>query len=198
MIYFQGSVSGLYVGAPVTFRGVPVGQVDGIGIEVDSRTLDARIPVRIRLRPDVVQFDGEPDNRGHPTLVKRGLRARLAAQSFVTGQKFIDLDFLPDSPARFTRDGKQAEAEIPPMSDRFGALIDQVADLPLADTVQELRATLKEPAGDLEEHPVHARLGGEGDCRHRRGGAQDTGPWPTPRCSRCRAVPRRRGLGDAA
>ncbi len=144
VIYFQGSVSGLYVGAPVTFRGVPVGQVDGIGIEVDSRTLDARIPVRIRLRPDVVQFNGEPDTADIPTLVKRGLRARLAAQSFVTGQKFIDLDFLPDSPARFTRDGKQAEAEIPPMSDRFGALIDQVADLPLADTVQELRATLKE------------------------------------------------------
>jgi paraquat-inducible protein B len=141
VVYFEGSVSGLYVGAPVTFRGVAVGQVDDIDIEVDSRTLEARIPVHIRLRPDVVQFTGERERADIKTLVDRGLRARLAAQSFVTGQKYIDLDFIPNSPARFARSGDPTE--IPTLNDRFGALIDQVADLPLADTVQDIRNTLK-------------------------------------------------------
>jgi paraquat-inducible protein B len=141
VVYFQGSVSGLYVGAPVTFRGVAVGQVEGIDIEIDSRTLEARIPVRVRLRPDSVQFTGERQAEDIQSLVARGLRARLAAQSFVTGQKYIDLDFIRDSPARFARKGDPSE--IPTLNDRFDALIDQVADLPLADTVNDIRETLK-------------------------------------------------------
>ena len=143
VIYFEGSVSGLYVGAPVTFRGVPVGQVDEIGIEVDATTLAARIPVRVRLQPDQVRLDnGQPSSQlpDLPALVKRGLRARLVAQSFVTGQKFIDLDFVPDTPAKLVSNGR--EVEIPALADRFGALIDQVAELPLRETVQELRGTL--------------------------------------------------------
>lgn len=144
VMYFQGSVNGLYVGAPVTFRGVPVGQVDSIGIEVDGRTLEARIPVRARLQPDSVSYsEGAPASSrlDLPMLVKRGLRARLVSQSFVTGQKFVDLDFLPDTPARLT--GDRGEPEIPALPERFGNLIDQVAKLPLAETVHDVRETLQ-------------------------------------------------------
>jgi len=142
VMYFQESVRGLYIGAPVTFRGVPVGQVDEIGIEIDSKTLNARIPVRVRLRPDSTRIINGPTGRLElPTLVQRGLRARLVAQSFVTGQKVIDLDFLPDTVAILV--GSPDEPEIPALADRFGALIDQVADLPLRETVQDLRGTLQ-------------------------------------------------------
>ncbi|NML15860.1 MlaD family protein [Azohydromonas caseinilytica] len=143
-IYFQGGVAGLYVGAPVTFRGVPVGQVEDIGIEVDQRSLDARIPVRIRLNPDSVRF-GSADGQAPPsleTLVKRGLRARLVAQSFVTGQKLIDLDFIEEAPPPPQARGSRYP-EIPAVRDRFEALFDQVAQLPLRETVQDLRATLQ-------------------------------------------------------
>jgi len=68
-------------------------------------------------------------------------------QSFVTGQKSIDLDFLPDTPAVLVGDGTRPE--IPALGDRFGALIDQVAELPLRDTVQEIRDTVKELRGTL-------------------------------------------------
>ncbi|AKJ26982.1 hypothetical protein AAW51_0291 [Caldimonas brevitalea] len=142
VIYFEGSVKGLYVGAPVTFRGVPVGQVESIGIEVDDNSLDARIPVRVTLREDAVRF-GHADTDtaiNLPDLVRRGLRARMVAQSFVTGQKLIDLDFLPGTPA--TQMGSNREPEIPAVADRFGALVDQVAELPLRETVQDLRRTL--------------------------------------------------------
>jgi len=148
MIYYRGNVSGLYVGAPVTFRGVAVGQVDSIGISVDRDTLKALVPVRVRLQADPVQYTGSSKSPVDlQTLVQRGLRARLTAQSFVTGQKAIELDFLPSTPSTLHGDGSQLE--IPAVADRFGALIDQVAELPLRDTVQEIRDTVKELRGTL-------------------------------------------------
>lgn len=143
IIYFKGNVSGLYIGAPVTFRGVQVGQVMNIGIEVDRQTLAASIPVHVRLQPSAVYVNG--GNEKAPIdidqLVQRGLRARLVAQSFVTGQRAIDLDFAPDMPA--VRLGRNGEPEIPALPDRFGALIEQVAELPLLQTVEDLRKTLQ-------------------------------------------------------
>lgn len=154
IIYYYGNVSGLYVGAPVTFRGVSVGQVDDIGIDVDSQTLKARIPVRIHLQPDALNFTGQ---KGAPVdvmnLVERGLRARLVAQSFVTGQKSVELDFLPKTTYKLVGKEDPAKPEIPAVADRFGALIDQVAELPLKETVQDMRDTVKE----LRETLVHVQ-----------------------------------------
>jgi paraquat-inducible protein B len=149
MIFYKGNVTGLYVGAPVTFRGVAVGQVEEIGIRVDRDSLQSLIPVRIRLQPDALRFrrNGADAAIDLPTLVQRGLRARLVAQSFVTGQKSIELDFVPNTPSTLIGDG--SKPEIPALGDRFGALIDQVADLPLRDTVQEVRDTVRELRGTL-------------------------------------------------
>jgi paraquat-inducible protein B len=149
MIFYKGNVTGLYVGAPVDFRGVTIGQVESVDLQVDRETLKALVPVRIRLRAEALRFQG--DKSGRPVdlraLVQRGLRARLVAQSFVTGQKSIDLDFVPDTPA--TLRGDSSKPEIPALAERFGALIDQVAELPLRDTVQEIRDTVKELRGTL-------------------------------------------------
>jgi len=148
VIYYRGNVSGLYVGAPVTFRGVTVGQVEDVGIEVDRESLKALIPVRVKLQPSALRFTGPKEAViDLPMLVERGLRARLVAQSFVTGQKSIELDFVPDTPATLLGNGTRPE--IPALADRFGALIEQVAELPLRETVQEIRDTAKELRGAL-------------------------------------------------
>ena len=149
MIFYKGNVSGLYVGAPVGFRGVSIGQVEDITIQVDRESLKALIPVRIRLRTDALRLNGTEKGTpvDLPTLVQRGLRARLVAQSFVTGQKAIELDFVPNTPSTLL--GDSSKPEIPALAERFGALIDQVADLPLRDTVQEVRDTVKELRGTL-------------------------------------------------
>jgi paraquat-inducible protein B len=148
MIFYKGNVSGLYVGAPVGFRGVSVGQVEAIGIQVDRDTLKALVPVRIKLQADALRFNGSKDTPiDLPTLVQRGLRARLVAQSFVTGQKSIELDFVPNTPSTLL--GDSSRPEIPALAERFGALFDQVAELPLRDTVQDIRDTVKELRGTL-------------------------------------------------
>ena len=58
-IVFQGSVSGLSVGAPVTFRGVRVGAVVGILLQFDPQTQAAYIPVTVQLEPDRVRVVGD-------------------------------------------------------------------------------------------------------------------------------------------
>jgi len=155
IIYFKGGVAGLYVGAPVSFRGVPVGQVEDIGIEVDRKTLAARIPVRIRVSSKSVSFsqDGGASNvpPDLPSLVQRGLRAKLVAQSFVTGQKAIDLDFVRNPPPVVLAGADNGgDPEIPVIADRFEALFDQVAQLPLRDTVREVRETMQSLKTTLE------------------------------------------------
>jgi paraquat-inducible protein B len=150
VIYYKGNVSGLYVGAPVGFRGVTIGQVEEIGIEVDRDTLKALVPVRVRLQADALRFNDSKDaSIDLPALVLRGLRARLVAQSFVTGQKSIELDFIPNTPSTLIGGGTSTRPEIPAIADRFGALIDQVAELPLRETVQEVRDTVAELRGTL-------------------------------------------------
>jgi paraquat-inducible protein B len=60
VVYFQGSVGGLTVGAPVTFRGVAIGSVARVALLVDPSTLTARIPVYLQLEPDRVTLVGNP------------------------------------------------------------------------------------------------------------------------------------------
>src|SRR4030042_2062526 len=52
ILYFNGSVRGLSVGAPVLFQGVQVGSVISILIETDLSKLETTIPVIIEVEVD--------------------------------------------------------------------------------------------------------------------------------------------------
>lgn len=142
-VFYEDNVSGLSIGAPVTFRGVAIGQVTEIGIRVDGATLRTTVPVVLRLQASALAGAGVDV----PALVARGLRARLVSESIVTGQKAVELDFAPQTPA--TLHGGSRHPEIPALQDRFGPLIQQVAELPLRDTVSEMRATAEEMRNTL-------------------------------------------------
>src|SRR4030095_7622994 len=45
VMYFEGAIQGLQVGAPVNFRGVKVGSVSNIKMQFDRQNLAVRIPV---------------------------------------------------------------------------------------------------------------------------------------------------------
>ena len=146
--YFHGSVAGLRVGAPVTFRGVPVGEVKSIGIRVDPDTMRSIIPVHMELVPDIVEVQGLPAATSVnpiPDLVERGLTARLVMQSFVTGQLQVELDFRPDAQA--SRLGSPSEVpEIPTVPSPFYALAQQLESLDITAIV----ASLQRAAGSVE------------------------------------------------
>ncbi len=105
-VFFDGSLNGLSLGAPVSFRGVKLGSVTGMHTLLDSETGDIQIEVVIQLNEGVVQTVGPPTELSRMSgaqavdymIEKRGLRAKLAQQSFVTGLLYVDLDLYPDTP----------------------------------------------------------------------------------------------------
>jgi len=99
VMFFQGSLSGLSVGSPVEFRGVKVGSVTAISIQYNVAQQDLRIPVYVEIFPKAFQIiGGEHDVGNIQSLVQRGLRGHLQLQSLVTGQSFIEFEFVPETP----------------------------------------------------------------------------------------------------
>jgi paraquat-inducible protein B len=125
-LYFSSDVNGLKVGAPVKFRGVEIGSVASILLSVGtpSQSRDAenvgdqyRIPVVIDLETEKLVKRGAAVNLDDPATVaqaiKRGLRGQLNVESLVTGLLYVDLDYRPDTPAKFYMGADSPYPEIP-------------------------------------------------------------------------------------
>lgn len=131
--YFSGSVAGLMVGAPVTYQGVQVGQVTSIRLEVDNRTLDARMPVEFEFIRGTVSWSDRPLEPGEYTrLIEKGLRTKLVAQSLVTGLLAVELGYHPDSPATLMGGLPEGVMEIPSVQSDLETLKATLEELPLS------------------------------------------------------------------
>jgi phospholipid/cholesterol/gamma-HCH transport system substrate-binding protein/paraquat-inducible protein B len=99
--YFDESVAGLDIGAPVRFRGVPMGQVVGIGLSTIEYELNVPFAKRrnyivVRARVALEQYRIERLSLEAGAMVKQGLRAQTALAG-ITGQQYLALDLLdPD------------------------------------------------------------------------------------------------------
>ena len=101
VLFFDGSVKGLSVGAPVIFRGVKIGNVSTVSLTYDLKTQEVLIPVVIDI--ELSRIKGIPEAPGYPNydaFIKQGLRAKLEVQNFITGQLMIGLDFYPQRPVK--------------------------------------------------------------------------------------------------
>ena len=148
--YFPGSVDGLQVGAPVNFKGVKVGQVTDIKVTLDARDDTVRIPVSWDLEPDRIALMGIPEAKRTEKeerplaqiLIKRGLRAQLQLQSFVTGQKIIQLDFFPDTPINLV--GRDSDVpEFPTTPSGTEKLTKTIENLPIDELFTDARNALQ-------------------------------------------------------
>ena len=156
ILYFEGSVAGLNVGAPVNFRGVKVGTVTNIEInyDIDKQTLE--IPVEIEIIPDLIHVtSGQRSERNIQKLVERGLRAQLVVQSLVTGQASVEFDFHPETPIHLVG-GTTGLPELPTIPSSMAALqanvtavLEKLSKMPLdqisqqvSDAIGELQQTL--------------------------------------------------------
>lgn len=145
-LYFDGSVSGLSIGAPVVFRGVPMGNVVGISLVANARDSNITIPVKIQIS------DNSFINRSGATLseesqaeilhrmVQKGLRARLQLASLITGQYRIELDFFPNTPMNFR--SSNPDSEIPTIPSPIDTLQRTLARLPIEQIADSLTAIL--------------------------------------------------------
>jgi len=118
VVVFTGSVAGLDVGSPVTFRGVRIGKVSSIRVQIDVKRHEDSIPVYLDLDPSLVTWTNGREPSGTSDLavsVKAGLRAQLMSQSYLTGQLTVNLDTHPDLPliAQVSIDGVPEIPSIP-------------------------------------------------------------------------------------
>ena len=148
VIFFPSSVAGLAIGSPVTFRGVQVGSVRKIALQLNVEDRSSTIPTYIELDSeriswhDVPRAGSEPAGEpGIPQLVRAGLRATLSTPNLVTGQLGIDLDFRPYT--RIPPPGPDLGVpEIPSVPSAFQNLKDVVTNLPLRELVDDMRTAL--------------------------------------------------------
>ena len=109
-LLFASSVRGLAVGAPVEYRGLPIGEVTRIAVDgssgeanpepmiaVDVRVYPRRLPtINKSGHEDMTQQD---QRKRIDPMVKRGFRAQLKSGSLLTGQLYVSLDFVKQAPA---------------------------------------------------------------------------------------------------
>jgi paraquat-inducible protein B len=141
--YFPETVSGLNDGAPVNFRGVKVGAVRRIEVQLDAQDLSVKIPVYLQLeRRRIREIGGTiPEVDFIPELIERGLRAQLQLQSIVTGQLSVQLDILPDRPARYV--GPVGEfPEMPTIPSSMQEFTETLESLSIQDLVNDARQVL--------------------------------------------------------
>ncbi|MFZ0051989.1 MAG: MlaD family protein [Desulfobaccales bacterium] len=143
VLYFDESVKGLSVGAPVLFQGVQVGSVTSIVIQADLAKMQTQIPVIIEIEPDRWQVRaGERNPRKNlQKLIEMGLRAQLIMQSFITGQLMIELDFHPGTPVNLKNINKEY-VEIPTIPSTGEQLARALGNLDLTGLEKHLESTL--------------------------------------------------------
>jgi paraquat-inducible protein B len=143
VLYFDESVKGLSVGAPVLFQGVQVGSVTSIVIQADLAKMQTQIPVIIEIMPDEWQVRGGERNprKNLRMLIEKGLRAQLIMQSFITGQLMIEFDFHPGTPVNLRNINKEY-AEIPTIPSTGEQLSRALGELDLKGLEKHLESTL--------------------------------------------------------
>jgi len=156
LLVFNESVRGLSPGAPVDFRGVAVGEVSAIRMELDRQTKEINMVVDIRYYPERVRsrsvgkIPSRKDSRATlDDMVAHGLRAQLKSGSMLTGQLFVALDFFPKAqqakidwssnpPQLPTTPGSLVEFQA-----TLSRIMDKLEKLPLNEIVVEVRQTVQ-------------------------------------------------------
>jgi paraquat-inducible protein B len=167
VLYFEGSVSGLREGASVKYKGVEIGSITNILLQLDEGAEANRIPVIIRLDADKISGRGFGGSLTDPAELKaaidRGLRGQLQTESIVTGVLFVALDLFPESPAQYVQPPGSRYQEIPTITttlqkaqDILGQLLTKLDDVDFkalltssADAVKTLGDLVKNQ--DLQE-----------------------------------------------
>lgn len=151
IMYFDGSVRGLKKGAPVEFKGIRVGTVKEIRMEIDGETMAIRIPVVIVIEPERIKRIGKKSgpNRNVPLLIKKGLKARLQTGTLLTGQLYVELDLFPEIPIKRVG-GNSNYVEIPTipsaldeMTESATEILADIKKLPLDKLVVNLITTVQ-------------------------------------------------------
>ena len=161
VLYFNESLRGMSVGAPVTYQGLPVGEVTAVGFEYNE-TID-----RIRPRVDIVVYPArfaayvktsvvleekiQSEKKRHgiiQKLIDRGIRAQLRSGSLLTGQLYVAFDRFPNAP-KAKVDWTEEPPELPVMpsnlqelENKINSIVAKIEKMPLDAIGEDLKKLL--------------------------------------------------------
>jgi len=151
VMYFDESLPGLSEGAPVIFQGVEVGKVTRIVLVTNKDDLNFHVAVYARFKETDIISEGslweklwrkEKEDFDFLTImIKEGLRARLASQSYLTGQLRIDLVMLPGTEAiMFDSPKKENIPQIPTVLSQKEELVRGLNRIRIQETLEKFNA----------------------------------------------------------
>jgi paraquat-inducible protein B len=165
VLYFNESLRGLSVGAPVTFLGLPAGEVTSVGVAFDAATANVRPRVAITFYPERLNATSTADGRNLVSAMQdeqkrrdfvrrlfeeRGLRAQLRSGSLITGQLYVAFDYYPKAP-KVKVDLSKPEPELPvvpgtlvELESKLGSILDKIDKLPMEAIGKGLKTDLDE------------------------------------------------------
>jgi len=153
ILYFDESVRGLDIGAPVEFWGIQLGQVLDVKLDFDQQKKNFRIRVVIETESErfyEAGFIGDDAERREllENLLARGFRAQLKTGNLLTGKQIVVLDFFPDAPpATITFEGNHPVFPTVPtpmeeISTKFMRILHKIDSLPIEQIGRDLRDTV--------------------------------------------------------
>ena len=127
VLYFDGSVNGLHIGAPVKFKGVEIGSVKDIRLQLEKDMQVNKIPVIIEIDLEKLTSRGgsvavaEQQDVFRSAIVNQGLRGQLTTESLVTGVLYVGLGLFPGTPINLVQkpNGDYKYQEIPTLPTTF-------------------------------------------------------------------------------
>jgi paraquat-inducible protein B len=176
VVYFDESVRGLSVGAPVTMYGVRVGEVAEVGLSLDPATQAIRPRVLITFFPErligrlaaqqqatgksLVETTAEGQLRNLRRQVEeRGLRAQLKTGSLLTGELYVAFEYFPNAP-KVKLDASKDPLELPVVPGglanieaKLSSILTKIDNMPLNAIGIEVRnalATLNQTLKDAD------------------------------------------------
>ncbi|MGH8549367.1 MAG: MlaD family protein [Methylococcales bacterium] len=177
VIFFDSTLNGLNVGAPVKLEGVQVGTVKEIALILDPNAGRILKPVVVEINPEIMR-----DSSGHPLeaaltlrqrqenakrLIEVGLKARLETQSLLTGLLYVEFSFVRDEPINLAGIDYKDLPELPSrpstvdqIRNTADEIMTKVRQLPLEEMVKDLADTLREvrdlmKSDDLKKSLAH-------------------------------------------
>jgi paraquat-inducible protein B len=184
VLYFDDSLRGLSVGAPVTLLGLEAGEVTDVGFEMDPETLVVRgrvefvsYPERLVARLRTAEAEKTEklvgsEQQSHAFLQRlieeRGLRGQLRSGSLITGQLYVAFDYVRDAP-KVEIDWSvpipvipTVPSTLPNLEDKVAGILDKVDKIPfesIGTEIKQVLATIDNAIKDIDKAVDHIDTG---------------------------------------
>ena len=128
VLFFDSSINGLNVGAPVKFRGVQIGIVKSVAITYDNDTGVVYTPLIIEIDSELFVSNKKIATKSNRDAffdkqIMSGLAAKLSMESLITGKLFVELDYYQPNKVRFYGKNNTSFQQIPTVKSSIEKLV---------------------------------------------------------------------------